>query len=71
LALSSEDDSFAPPASVRALLRFYPGASGELRLITARQLGLAEIEHFGYFREEIGARLWPSLAAWLACGEAA
>ena len=64
-ALVASDDTIAPVPAVRAMLSFYPAARIELRLIRPAELGLSAIGHFGYFREPVGRRLWPTELEWL------
>ena len=67
LALSFDDDhTFAPRRAVDALLPFYSNARVEHRHITARSLGLAKVEHFGFFREAAAEHGWPIALNWLA-----
>jgi predicted alpha/beta hydrolase len=63
--VTASDDTFAPESAVRALLGFYPAARSELCVLRPADLDLAAIGHFGYFRESIGRRLWPSEVDWL------
>ena len=66
LALSFEDDRlFAPPRAVDALLRFYTNARVEHRHLSAKELGLRKVEHFGFFREAASEHGWPLAVDWL------
>lgn len=64
-AVGLRDDGFAPEATVRGLLEFYPNAAREMQLLHPRQVGLDAIGHFGFFRESVGGRLWPAEVDWL------
>ncbi len=64
-ALSFEDDWYAPPDGVEALLAMYPNAVTEHEHLVPRQHGLDGIGHFGYFRKPCRP-LWVEAAAWLA-----
>ena len=65
LALSmSDDQGFAPPAAVRALLRQFSGARIEHREIPAAAGAHGRIGHFGFFKAQ-NATLWPQVTQWL------
>lgn len=65
LALSmSDDQGFAPPGAVRALLRKFSGARIEQREIAAAQGAQGRIGHFGFFKPQ-NAALWPRVSQWL------
>lgn len=64
-AVGLRDDGFAPEATVRGLLEFYPNAAREMHLLHPREVGLDAIGHFGFFRESVGGRLWPAEVDWL------
>lgn len=66
LAYSITDDRFAPPAAVKALLDLFPAAKSEIRTVSPRELGVARIGHFGFFRERFRDSLWREAAQWLA-----
>lgn len=57
------DDSYATPAAVEALLKHYPSAVVDRRVIPRNAEGL--IGHFGYFREQHRDSLWRDTLAWL------
>jgi predicted alpha/beta hydrolase len=65
-AYSFSDDHYAPRLAVDALLEFYRGSRTEHRHVAPRDVGLARIGHFGFFKDTAGAVLWPEAAAWLA-----
>lgn len=64
-ALSFEDDWYAPPGGVEALLAMYPNAVTEHEHLVPREHDLEGIGHFGYFRQPCRS-LWDEAAAWLA-----
>lgn len=65
LALSmSDDQGFAPPGAVRALLRRFSGAHIEHREIAAAEGAQGRIGHFGFFKHQ-NAALWPYVSQWL------
>jgi predicted alpha/beta hydrolase len=64
LAYGFDDDDYAPPAAVTALLELYENAS-----ITRRQLAAKEpIGHFGFFRDRHKGTLWQETAEFLERG---
>jgi predicted alpha/beta hydrolase len=65
LSLGFDDDRYAPPAAIDALLAHFPRAAIERRRVTAREAG-AKLGHFGFFRSSVGARLWPAVIDWLS-----
>jgi predicted alpha/beta hydrolase len=62
LAFGFDDDDYAPPAAVSALLALYENAA-----ITRRQISRAEakVGHFGFFRERFRSSLWHEAASFL------
>ena len=69
-AYAISDDAFAPLRAVQALAALYPAARWETRQLAPREVGVADIGHFGFFRERFRASLWRESADWLeeACG---
>ncbi len=65
LALSAEDDRWAPRESVDAYMGFYSGAKVERVHLVPTDHGLGGIGHIGYFRRSAGTNLWPSATTWL------
>jgi predicted alpha/beta hydrolase len=59
------DDSFAPRASVEALLGFYAKAPTELRVVDPAALGVRHVGHFGFFRARFEPTLWRDAALFL------
>jgi predicted alpha/beta hydrolase len=65
LALSmSDDQGFAPPGAVRALLQRFSSARIEHREIAATEGAHGRIGHFGFFKSQ-NAALWPYVSQWL------
>jgi predicted alpha/beta hydrolase len=65
VAYSFADDDFAPARAVGALLDLYRSAQRTHRRVSAAQLGLRSIGHFGFFRESQRERLWVEARDWL------
>ena len=65
LALSITDDRYAPRAATEALLAWYENAPHEIVEVTPKLLGVRQIGHFGWFRQEIGTRSWQQTLNWL------
>lgn len=59
----SDDHLFAPSASVDAFAAQFSAARVKRFTATPQGLGVERIEHFGPFRRDVGARLWPRLLA--------
>ena len=58
------DDAFATVAAAERLLAYYPRLSIHQRLtLSPADAGVRGIGHFGFFRREAGAALWPRLLA--------
>jgi predicted alpha/beta hydrolase len=70
MAYKISDDRFASGTSVEKLLRYYSAARIVLRRVTPRELGVPRIGHFGPFRSQFRASLWPEMYDWLAHGRA-
>ena len=65
LAFKFTDDRFASGDSVERLLAFYRGAQPILRTVDPRRVGVERLGHFGFFRPQAGAALWPQVLHWL------
>lgn len=63
--LRMSDDELAPESAVNALLAFYPNAKTERYTLRPHEAGIASLGHFGFFRETVGARVWPEQVDWL------
>lgn len=56
-----DDLSYAPPRAVDALAAQFRNAAVQRHGVLPRDVGVARLGHFGAFRREPGARLWPRL----------
>ena len=65
-AWSMADDELMTLAGTEALLGLYTGAPRQIERLQPHALGLARIGHFGFFRPQAGALLWPRAAQQLA-----
>jgi predicted alpha/beta hydrolase len=59
LALTVADDAFATAQGARRLFSYFPRLTVRSSLLTPAQAGVARLGHFGFFRRQVGARLWP------------
>ena len=59
----TDDHLFGPAAAVDALAGQFSAAQVQRHVVAPRDLGVKKIEHFGPFRRDLGARLWPRLLA--------
>lgn len=64
-ALSIDDDEMMTLSGIRSLVALYENARGAVERVAPRDFG-GRIGHFGAFRREREADLWPRLAQWLA-----
>ena len=64
-ALSVDDDELMTLPGIRSLVALYENAPGAVERIAPREFGIARLGHFGAFRRERQADLWPRLAQWL------
>lgn len=65
LALSISDDELMTLQGTLSLVNLYENAPHEVRRIAPAELAVRRIGHFGAFRSEHEARLWPRMAEWL------
>lgn len=65
LALSFADDELLLEEGSRLLHRAYRRRAVDFRLVEPAQHGLARIGHFGFFKPQSEASLWPLAADWL------
>jgi len=65
LALTFTDDGFATAQGARRVLEHLPGVAVEHRVIAPRDVGLASIGHFGFFRASAEGALWPPVGDWI------
>jgi len=61
-ALSIDDDEMMTLSAIRSLVALYENAPSQVERIAPRELGLPRLGHFGAFRREREADLWPQLA---------
>ncbi len=66
LALSIADDELMTLRGTRSLIGFYENAPREIQRIAPADLAVRRIGHFGPFRREHEALLWPKMGQWLA-----
>lgn len=59
----TDDHLFGPAAAVDALAGQFSAARVQRHAVSPEDLGVSKIEHFGPFRRDLGARLWPRLLA--------
>jgi predicted alpha/beta hydrolase len=59
----TDDHLFGPAAAVDALAREFSAARVQRHVVAPADLGVKRIEHFGPFRRDLGALLWPRLLA--------
>ena len=59
----SDDHLFGPAAAVDALAGQFTAAQVRRHVVAPADLGVERIEHFGPFRRDLGAKLWPRLLA--------
>jgi predicted alpha/beta hydrolase len=63
-ALHASDDPIATSENVEDLLRLFPQASKQVRMIEPREFGYDSIGHIDYFRRGRNG-IWPLITAWL------
>jgi predicted alpha/beta hydrolase len=68
LAISLSDDAFATVAGTKRLLSYFPRLQSQHIVITPLEASVRRLGHFGFFRREAGATLWPRLLAQLDSG---
>jgi len=64
-AIGLDDDPWATPAAIDALLRHFRGTEPEHVHIHPREVGARKIGHFGFFRLEHRDTLWRDAAEWI------
>ena len=57
----TDDHLFGPAAAVDALAAQFGAAQVQRHVLAPADVGVRSIKHFGPFRRELGARLWPRL----------
>lgn len=66
LALSFSDDEYMSRRNTESLHGFYAGAPRTMRRIHPAEVGVRRIGHFGFFRRQFEATLWPQVSGFLA-----
>jgi predicted alpha/beta hydrolase len=61
----SVDDLWAPPKSRDAFFKGFVNAKLERIDMSPKEFGVNNIGHMGYFRQNVGATLWPQIIEWL------
>jgi len=64
-ALSITDDELMTLRGTHTLIDLYENAPSEVERIAPADLGVRRLGHFGPFRREHEAKLWPRMAEWL------
>lgn len=64
-AVSIADDELMTLRGTHSLVRLYENAPSAVERIAPADLGVRRLGHFGPFRSEHEAQLWPRMAAWL------
>jgi predicted alpha/beta hydrolase len=66
LAITISDDAFATVAGAKRLLSYFPRLSLPQHIVfTPADAQVRRVGHFGFFRRDVGAVLWPRLLALL------
>jgi len=65
-AIGFDDDPWATPKAIDALVSHFTGTKVERAHIAPREVGASKIGHFGFFRPEHRDTLWRDAAQWLA-----
>ncbi len=66
LALSITDDELMTQRGTRTLIDLYENAARSYERVAPQEFAMRRIGHFGPFRSEQEARLWPRMAGWLS-----
>jgi predicted alpha/beta hydrolase len=66
LSMSFTDDEFMSARNTESLHGFYAGAPRTMARIAPADLGVPRIGHFGFFRPQFQATLWPRVHGFLA-----
>jgi predicted alpha/beta hydrolase len=65
LALSFTKDEFASKSSVDWLAQQFSNANVDRRHIIPKDLGISNVGHFGFFRNQFKASLWKMTHEWI------
>jgi predicted alpha/beta hydrolase len=66
LAVGFSDDAFATVKGMRRLLASFPSLRAEMMVIAPADVEMRSIGHFGFFRREAAAALWPKVFSYIA-----
>jgi predicted alpha/beta hydrolase len=66
LSLSFTDDEFMSARNTESLHGFYAGAPRTMTRVDPAEIGERRIGHFGFFRPQFEASLWPKVSGFLA-----
>ncbi len=64
-AAVSLDDAWAPPRSRDAFFSGYRSATIDAIDLNPAEFGVRSIGHMGYYRKQVGVKLWPQILNWL------
>jgi predicted alpha/beta hydrolase len=65
LCVHATDDTYAPPAAVRAMRAHYSGCKQEEWILDPDRVSGRAIGHLGYFKQNMKTSLWRDLVRWL------
>ena len=65
LVLSVTDDAFATEAGTRRLLSYFPNLNSQQLRVSPAEVGVRGVGHFGFFRRNAQATLWPRVLAYI------
>ncbi|WP_428311372.1 alpha/beta hydrolase family protein [Hydrocarboniphaga sp.] len=66
LAIGFNDDPWANPAAISALVRHFTRCEVQRLQIAPREVGVEAIGHMGFFRRAMAPVLWPMVGEWLS-----
>jgi predicted alpha/beta hydrolase len=65
LTITVSDDAFATLAGAKGLLSHFPQLAAQRVVLSPADANVQHLGHFGFFRRDAGAILWPRLLAFL------
>lgn len=65
LAIGIARDGFAPRPAIESMLAWFPNARSELREVGFRDARGRRLDHFSWFKPEVGAPFWRECVDWL------
>jgi predicted alpha/beta hydrolase len=65
LSISFTDDEYMSASNVAVLHGFYVNARRDMRRFAPVDFGIPRIGHFGFFRADVGERLWQASLRWV------